>query len=119
MDQAISSLKSRSEQFQNYEEIFGFLFDLKKLSSTDDDSLKAYCATLEKSLNHYSHFDIDGSDLFSELKLLREYLSKETKKAIDVLNYLKKLDGALLNAWIDYNIVDYTSYSCLCRKKFF
>ena len=104
MDQAISSLKSRFEQFQNYEKIFEFLFDLKKFSSKNDDSLKAYCVALEKSLKHDSIFYIDGSNLFSELKLLREYV-KRNKKAIDGQNYLKKLDGAFSNAWIAYRIL--------------
>ncbi|XP_020271626.1 zinc finger MYM-type protein 1-like [Asparagus officinalis] len=105
VDQAISSLKSMFEQFRHYEEVFGFLFDLKKFSIVDDASLKAYCAKLEGFLKHDSHFDIDGEDLFLELKFLREYLPKEIKKVIDVLNYLKKLDGTFLNAWIAYRIL--------------
>ena len=40
VDQAISSIESRFEQFQMYENIFGFLFNFEKLKSLDDDSLK-------------------------------------------------------------------------------
>jgi hypothetical protein len=40
VDQAISSIQSRFEQFQMYENIFGFLFNFKKLKSLDDDSLQ-------------------------------------------------------------------------------
>ena len=47
VDQALSSLKNRFEQFQNYEETFGFLYDLRKLKSIDNDSLKNYCSILK------------------------------------------------------------------------
>ena len=40
VDQAISSIESRSENFQIYENIFGFLFNFEKLKSLVDDSLK-------------------------------------------------------------------------------
>jgi hypothetical protein len=40
VDQAISSIQSRFEQFQMYENIFSFLFNFKKLKSLDDDSLQ-------------------------------------------------------------------------------
>ena len=40
VDQAISSIESRFEQFQIYENMFGFLFNFEKLKSLDDDSLK-------------------------------------------------------------------------------
>ncbi|KAL7181625.1 hypothetical protein ACSBR1_040508 [Camellia fascicularis] len=35
-----------------YEEAFEFLFDLKKLSSTDDECLNTFCANLEDFLKH-------------------------------------------------------------------
>jgi hypothetical protein len=38
VDQAFSSIQSRFEQFKIYENIFGFLFNFKKLKSLDDDS---------------------------------------------------------------------------------
>ena len=40
VDQAISSIESRFEQFQIYENIFGFLFNFEKLKSLDNDNLK-------------------------------------------------------------------------------
>ena len=39
IDQALLSLQSRFEQFQKYEETFGFLFSMEKLKSADDTSL--------------------------------------------------------------------------------
>ncbi|XP_028064728.1 uncharacterized protein LOC114267856 [Camellia sinensis] len=105
IDQALSSLKSRFEQFQVYEENFGFLFDLKKLSSTNMDCLKTYCVNLEDFLKHDELSDIDGRDLFSELNVLKEVLPEGIKRPIEVLNYLKTMDGCFPNAWIVYRIL--------------
>ena len=52
VDQVISSLNSRFEQIQKYEDIFGFLFDLHKLHIADDDCLKSCCDKLENFLRH-------------------------------------------------------------------
>ncbi|XP_026385191.1 uncharacterized protein LOC113280827 [Papaver somniferum] len=104
MDLALSLAKSRLELYQVYEEAFGFLFDLKKLHSADDDSLRDSCAKLEEFLKHDNVSDIDGSGLFSELKFLKEVLPKETKKAIEVLSFLQGTNG-YPNAWIAFRIL--------------
>ena len=39
VDKAISSIENRFQQFQIYEDIFGFQFNFTKLKSLDDDSL--------------------------------------------------------------------------------
>ena len=72
VDQAISSIESRFEQFQIYEDIFGFLFNFEKLKALDDNSLKKYCLNLESFLKHDVYYDIDGLDLCSELIVLKE-----------------------------------------------
>ena len=105
VDQAISSLNSRFELFQKYEDIFGFLFDLHKLHIADDDCLKSCCDKLENFLRHNMDSNIDGDELFSELKIVRKCLPKETKRAIEVLDYLKMMDSCFLNVWIVYRIL--------------
>ena len=40
VDQTLYSLKLRFEQFKKYKDTFGFLFDLKKLQTADDNCLK-------------------------------------------------------------------------------
>lgn len=119
MDQAIVSVETRFEQFQRYELIFGFLFDLKKLKSASDDGLMESCVKLEAFLTHGEHSDVDGKDLFIELKLLKEALPKEIKRARGV-GFLKK-NGGLLCKYMDSlpYVVDNSSFSCLCREKFF
>lgn len=65
LDQAIVSLGVRFEQFQRYEEIFGFLFGLKRLKSAKDDELMISCVKLEDSLEHDGHFDVENTCLWN------------------------------------------------------
>ena len=71
MNVAIVALKSRFEQLQTYDTIFGFLFDSKMLNSLDDNKLKECCINLGNTLKHDNSLDIDSNDLFSELKVLQ------------------------------------------------
>ncbi|KAK2655241.1 hypothetical protein Ddye_008293 [Dipteronia dyeriana] len=71
VEQTLSSLKNRLEQFQNYEETFEFLYDLRKLKSVNIDSLKNYCFNLEALMKHDGVYNINGKDLFSELQILK------------------------------------------------
>lgn len=87
MDQALVSLESRFEQFQKYEQNFGFLFDFKKLISTSDESLRASCLNLEASLKHGMQSDIDGEALFMELNILQGLLPDQVRKSIEVLDF--------------------------------
>ena len=91
------------EQFQIYEDIFGFLFNFTKLKSLDDDSLQKYCLKLEFFLKHDVYYDINGLDLFSELKFLKEILQIKDYTPIDILNYIKRLDS-FPNTCIAYRI---------------
>ncbi|XP_070668502.1 uncharacterized protein [Malus domestica] len=105
VDQARTSLHIRFEQFQKYEETFGLLFNLKKLKDVDNDSLKGFCINLEGCLKHGEYSDIDGKDLFIELRILRETLPKEINRAMEVLKYIRQIDGCFPNAWVAYRIL--------------
>ncbi|XP_057471066.1 uncharacterized protein LOC130759867 [Actinidia eriantha] len=105
VDQALSSLEITFEQFQKYEEDFDFLFDLKKSSPFGNQNLMKCCVNLEDRLKSKGFSDIDGRDLFCELKVLKETLPKETKKPIEVLNYLKVMNGCFPNAFIAYRVL--------------
>ncbi|XP_075486429.1 uncharacterized protein LOC142526039 [Primulina tabacum] len=119
IDQVRSSMKARFEQFQKYEEIFGFLFNLERLQRADDETFLRSCKNLENSLTHKGCSDINGDDLFSELTFLRCSLPREAKLVIDVVNYLKKMDGCFRNAHIAYKILlTVPDHSSKCRAKF-
>ncbi|KAK9697609.1 hypothetical protein RND81_08G048500 [Saponaria officinalis] len=105
MDQALVSLQTRLDQFQEFEKTFGFLFDLRKLNSANDDSLKESCINLEDSLKHGARSDIDGNDLFFEIKVFRETLPKGIKKTAEIIEFLKRLKDCYPNIWIAYRII--------------
>ncbi|ESQ39773.1 hypothetical protein EUTSA_v10001096mg [Eutrema salsugineum] len=106
VDQAIVSLQIRFEQFEEYEKTFGFLFDLHKLKSATDDSLKAKCINLKSSLKHGANSDIDGYHLYLEIKILRNVLPSEIKKAVEVLDFLRRFEGhGYPNTWIAYRVM--------------
>ncbi|XP_020415594.1 uncharacterized protein LOC109948089 [Prunus persica] len=104
VDQAIGSLRRRFQQYQEYENIFGFLFTSEKLNSLDDCDLKNSCSHLESILKNDKFSDVDGEDLFVELKVLRELLPKVNTTATAILNFLKRLN-CFPNAFIAYRIL--------------
>ncbi|KAL5568526.1 hypothetical protein UlMin_025101 [Ulmus minor] len=89
IDQSLFSLKSRFEQIQMYESIFRFLFNFKRLKALED-VLKRCCRNLQDSLKNKKNYNINGLDLFSELKVLIEILQKKNSNSIEILNYIKK-----------------------------
>ncbi|KAM7522439.1 hypothetical protein LguiA_012341 [Lonicera macranthoides] len=105
VDNAISSLNSRFEQFQIYEETFGFLFNLSKLKTLSDEELMRSCDTFGKFLKHGDDGDIDAVELFSELQLLRKSLPEGTTKAIEVLGYIKDMHICFPHAWVAYRVL--------------
>ena len=74
------------------------------MKSLDNDSLQKYCLKLESFLKHDVYYDIDGLDLFSELKVLKEILQIKDYTPIDILNYIKRLDS-FPNTCIAYRIL--------------
>lgn len=77
VDQAIASLTTRFEQYKSYEKTFGFLFTSHALNSLDDTNLRSSCSSLETALRSGDKSDIDGNDLYVELKLLQDFIPKE------------------------------------------
>lgn len=70
VDEAIGSLKRRFKQYQTFEDIFGFLFTVNMLNSFDANNLESCCDHFEIFLKHGMSSDLDGKDLFEELKII-------------------------------------------------
>ncbi|KAK9667796.1 hypothetical protein RND81_13G011700 [Saponaria officinalis] len=75
----ISSLKKRFEQYEKYENIFGFIFTTDKLYSLDDSALESCCVNLQNVLKNKILLTIpitvtSAERSFSKLKLLKSYL---------------------------------------------
>ncbi|XP_073137913.1 uncharacterized protein [Henckelia pumila] len=66
---------------------------VERLRLADDESLLMSCKNLEISLKHNGCSDVNGDDLFSKLTFLKCSLPEESTSAIDILDYLKRMDG--------------------------
>jgi hypothetical protein len=100
VDQAITSLTRRFEQYMGYENIFGFLFTLNKLRSLDDKRLMSSCRHVETTLKSGEDSDIDGKDLYLELKFFQDF----KMSPVAILKFLKQM-GCFPNALIAYRIL--------------
>ncbi|KAK9755474.1 hypothetical protein RND81_01G027900 [Saponaria officinalis] len=105
IDQAISSLKTRFEQYQEFESIFGFMFTTEKLSSLDDSMLESCCLNLENTLKNNEQSDIDGYALYLDLKFFREFMPEKNMGPLAILNHLKNVGGCFPNAVTAYRIL--------------
>jgi hypothetical protein len=65
---------------------------VKKLTSLNYDNLKKYYVNFEGFLKPDNFFDLDDIDLFSDLKVLQEILSKEKRIVTIILNFIKELN---------------------------
>ncbi|XP_071689073.1 uncharacterized protein [Rutidosis leptorrhynchoides] len=98
VDMALVQLNSRFKQMKNFESIFGFLFDASKLAYLDIVKLKECCMNLESALTCDNDSDIDGNDLFMELKVLKDMLPKKAYEgerpwtSIQIMEFTKKMD---------------------------
>ena len=66
--------------------------------------MKKNYLNLEYFLTHETYSDIDGLDLFLELKVLKEILQINENSLINVLNYIKMLKS-FPNACIAFRIL--------------
>ncbi|KAD4585328.1 hypothetical protein E3N88_22929 [Mikania micrantha] len=96
VDQALSSLETRFEQFKEFEKLFGFLFP-RNLRGIEDIFLKLACHLLENALKFEKKSDI-------ELKLFGTSQAEEFSHPMDILKCLKEL-GYFPNATIAYRIL--------------
>jgi hypothetical protein len=104
VDQAISSLTRRFEQYQSFQKIFGFLFTSEALQLLDKRSLKSSCDNLEVALKKVGKSDIDANELYMELKFIQDFMPKENMGPIEIMKFLKRHDS-FPNTSIAYRIL--------------
>ncbi|XP_076920463.1 uncharacterized protein LOC143581591 [Bidens hawaiensis] len=104
IDQAITSLETRFDQFKNYEKLFGFLFP-QNLRRIENEILKLSCNLLEKALKFEERLDIDGEELYMELSSLDTLYTMEFSSPIEVLKHLNETQENFPNARIVYRIL--------------
>ncbi|GKF14828.1 zinc finger MYM-type protein 1-like protein, partial [Tanacetum coccineum] len=96
VDQSIASLTTRFEQYQEYENLFGFLFTSYNLKSYDDNGLMVCCSLLEVALKMNYKSDVDAIELCVELWLLKNLFPNESLGPTKVLRHLKETDCFLM-----------------------
>ncbi|XP_047312462.1 zinc finger MYM-type protein 1-like [Impatiens glandulifera] len=106
IDQTLTSLRDWFEQLERFEELFGFLFN-GKFKSVSEEQLRQDCTKLENFLKHNQQMDIDGDALFKELINLKTILPAEVKRSIDILNFTRSFweAGCFQNVGIVYRIL--------------
>jgi len=81
-------MNTRFEQMQQYETLFGFLYNINTMWQLNDDELLKCCIDLDLALTSESSRDLDGADLCAELKRFREIVPESVRTAIKCLQYL-------------------------------
>ena len=104
VDMTIVSLKYRFEQLNIFENIFGFLFDSKKLKSFGDNELKESCTKFKTIFSHNNLSDVDANDLFFEVKVLQMTLANVLMSPLEILELVKVAD-CYPNVSIAYRIL--------------
>ena len=72
LDHAIGPLQDRFEMLMYHNNQFNFLYSLNAKDITEDELLKR-CMDLEKLLSRNELKDVSGTDLFEEMKYLRNH----------------------------------------------
>ncbi|XP_052621147.1 uncharacterized protein LOC111916696 [Lactuca sativa] len=77
---------------------------LKKLKSLSESELKESCIKFATTFSKDNVSDVDSSELFSELKVLKMTLPNDIISAVEILDYVKAID-CYPNTFIAYNIL--------------
>lgn len=88
VDAAISSLNERFTQLHQVYETFGFLFNISALKNYSDDDIRKCCLDLYSALSDGDNHDIDGVEMFSELRTISNFDASELQTSVNALNFL-------------------------------
>ncbi|XP_074355709.1 uncharacterized protein LOC141695356 [Apium graveolens] len=91
--------QSAEENFKNNY----FLYIIDQVISSF--GTRSFCDNLANITNYGENSDLNGDDLYEDLCMLRRNLPKGTKSVIDVLTYIKEMEGSYPNVWIAYMIL--------------
>lgn len=80
------------QQFEKYEKLFGFLFNISKLKSLTNNQLLQQRIDLDKALTHGDNHDLDGTELYEELKIFR-LMVPDNFRTVDTLRFALQSQG--------------------------
>ncbi|XP_074374627.1 uncharacterized protein LOC141715038 [Apium graveolens] len=99
IDQAISLFST------SFEENFGILWNFEKLKAIEPEKLRTFCNNLVNITIYGENSDLNGDDLYEDLCMVCRNLPEGINSVIDVLTYIKEMEGSYPNAWIAYRIL--------------
>jgi hypothetical protein len=105
VDTAIQSMELRFLQFEEYSNIFGFLYTPEKLRNLSENDLMKCCFDLDISLRDGEKHDINSAEFLFELKIIRQIILVEINTSIEILQFIKDLQNPFPNANISYRIL--------------
>ena len=105
LDHAIGSLQDRFEMLMQHNNQFNFLYSLNANDITEDELLKR-CMDLEKLLSCNELKDVSGTNLFEEMKYLRNHY-KGNYSPRNILDFIcsNNLNAALGNLFVSLRIL--------------
>ncbi|EEC69513.1 uncharacterized protein [Oryza sativa Japonica Group] len=92
VDMAISSLKSRFQELQSFNGIFGFLMNSTSLKSLDAADLKDQCTKFAQTFSLDGSSDVDINDLISELGVIQFTLPDRPMSAMEIFEFVTEAD---------------------------
>ena len=119
LDTAKNSIEERSQQLEQYNTIFGFLYDIHGIKEKCTDLLNA-CKQLEKSLTQNKDKDIEVADLHYEIKAIARRLPMPMPPQ-DVLQFIlqQKLEDNVPNLTVALRILLTTPVSVASAERSF
>jgi hypothetical protein len=66
-------MNTRFEQLQQYDALFGFLYNINTMRQLNDDDLLKCCMDLDLALRSESSHDLDSADLCAELCMFKKF----------------------------------------------
>ncbi|XP_062186706.1 uncharacterized protein LOC133890315 [Phragmites australis] len=92
VDIAITSLKTRFEELQEFKSIFGFLMSSTILKSLNGTELKDRCTKFAETFSLAGSSDVELNDLISELSVMQLTLSNRPMSAMEIFEFVRDAD---------------------------
>ncbi|XP_062232383.1 uncharacterized protein LOC133929596 [Phragmites australis] len=92
VDMAITSLKTRFEELQEFKSIFGFLMSSTILKSLDGIELKDRCTKFAETFSLKGSSDVELNDLIFELSVMQLTLPDRPMSAMEIFEFVRNAD---------------------------
>jgi hypothetical protein len=92
VDMANNSLKSRFEELQTFNSIFGFLLSSTILKSLNDVEFKECCTKFAKTFSSDGSCDVELNDLMSELMVMKLSMPERHMSSMKIVEYITEID---------------------------